>query len=304
MKRIFFFAIVNILIIVTISIVLSIFGLNTYITAYGISYEQLAIFSLVWGMGGAFISLAISRLMAKWMMGVKLVPTETRDPNKRHLIDAVYRFARKSGIAKMPEVGIYDSPEVNAFATGPTKNRSLVAVSSGLLDRMNTSEVEGVISHEVAHIANGDMVTMTLVQGIINAFVIFFSRIIAFFISSLVDERYRFIVHFLAIIVFQILFAFLGMFVVAWFSRHREFRADSGGAMLGGKLNMLAALRKLEFLNPRTAATANGNSIQSSFNTLKISSLKSERAASLASLLSTHPPIATRIKTLEQSAIS
>ncbi len=166
-KRIFLFMAVNILIMVTITTVLSLFNVQPYLTANGLNYESLMIFCLVWGLGGAFMSLALSRIMAKWMMGVKVIDPKTRDPEMHDLVQRVHGFAKRAGIQKMPEVGYYEGDELNAFATGPTKNRSLVAVSTGLLRSMNKNEVDGVLAHEVAHIANGDMVTMTLLQGIV-----------------------------------------------------------------------------------------------------------------------------------------
>src|SRR5690606_37107750 len=175
-KRIFLFLAVNALVVITISTLMRLFGVEPYLQANGLNLESLAVFCLLWGMGGAFISLGLSRIMAKWMMGVKVIDPNTTDSNAQELVQTVYRLARAAGLSKMPEVGIYQSPEVNAFATGPTKARSLVAVSTGLLQRMRQDEVEGVLAHEVAHIANGDMVTMTLVQGVINAFVMFLAR--------------------------------------------------------------------------------------------------------------------------------
>src|SRR5690606_5757595 len=162
-KRIGLFVVVNILIITTISIVLNLLGVKPYITAQGIDYESLMVFCLIWGMGGAFISLGLSRIMAKMLMRVKVIDPRAATGVQKEILDLVHRHSKAAGINKMPEVGIYDSPEINAFATGPTKNRSLVAVSTGLLNRMDRDQVEGVIAHEVAHITNGDMVTMTLV---------------------------------------------------------------------------------------------------------------------------------------------
>ena len=159
LKRVFLFAILNILVVFTISVLLQILGVGPYLTAYGMDYSNLMAFCLVWGMGGAFISLALSRIMAKWMMGVHVIDPNSRDPELQQLLQTVYHLAKAAQLPAMPEVGIYDSPEVNAFATGPTRSRSLVAVSSGLLSRMNHEEMEGVLGHEVTHIANGDMVT-------------------------------------------------------------------------------------------------------------------------------------------------
>jgi heat shock protein HtpX len=290
-KRIALFVLTNILILTMISIVMAVFGVQPYLTAQGIDYGSLMIFCLMWGMGGAFISLGLSRIMAKWMMGVKIIPADTRNPQAQQLIQTVHRLAQSAGISKMPEVGYYESREVNAFATGPTKNRSLVAVSTGLLNRMQPNAVEGVLAHEVAHIANGDMVTMTLVQGIVNAFVMFFARIIAFAISQQVKAEMRFIVHIVAVIAFQILFSFLGMFVVSFFSRWREYRADAGGARLAGREKMIAALQAL-----KTTVGVPEEDRMASVATLKISG-KGNR---MMALLSTHPPLEERIRRLEQ----
>ena len=292
MKRIFLFMIVNVLVIVTISIVSSLLGIQPYLSAQGINYESLMIFCLMWGMGGAFISLALSRVMARWMMGVKVIAPDTREGELGSLLQKVHRLARAAGLSKMPQVGIYQSPDINAFATGPTKSRSMVAVSSGLLTRMNDNETEGVLGHEIAHIANGDMVTMTLVQGIVNAFVMFFARVIAFFVSSTVDERYQFMVRFAVTIALEIALSFLGMMVVAWFSRWREFRADAGGARLAGRENMIAAL---EALDRNFAALRADKEEHASVATMKISG----KSGGLMALLSTHPPLQERIRQLQ-----
>ena len=183
-KRILLFLATNILVMLTISILVQLLGLNRGLGAYGIDYGQLMLFCLVWGMAGSLISLALSRVMAKMMMGVRVIDPATNDPQERALVDTVYALARGARLPAMPEVGYYDSPEVNAFATGPTRSKALVAVSTGLLQRMNRDEVEGVLGHEISHVANGDMVTMTLIQGVVNAFVLFLARVIAFAITQ------------------------------------------------------------------------------------------------------------------------
>src|SRR6267154_1913532 len=170
-KRIFLFFAINILVVVTLSLVLNIFHVQPFLQGYGLNIQSLLIFCFIWGMGGAFISLALSKQMAKWMMGVRVIDPNTADSELRHLMTTVHQLARNAHLPSMPEVGIFDSPEPNAFATGPTKRRSLVAVSTGLLRKMSQKELEGVLAHEISHIANGDMVTMTLIQGIVNAFV-------------------------------------------------------------------------------------------------------------------------------------
>jgi heat shock protein HtpX len=289
-KRIVLFLITNILVLFTISILVQVLGLNRGLGAYGIDYGQLMLFCLVWGMAGSFISLALSRVMAKRMMGVQVIDPNTRDPREQALVDIVHKLARGAGLPAMPEVGWYDSPEVNAFATGPTKSRALVAVSSGLLQRMNRDEIEGVLGHEITHVANGDMVTMTLLQGVVNAFVLFLARVIAFAVSQGVREENRGMVQFAVVLLLQIVLSLLGAMVVAAFSRWREFRADRGGARLAGTGSMIAALERLrrntELVDTRQEALA----------TLKISGAPSRFTA----LLATHPPLEVRIARLQQ----
>ena len=302
-KRIFLFMAVNILVMVTVSFTLNLLGVNRYIySAYGIDYQSLAIFCLVWGMVGAFISLFLSRVMAKMMMGVVLVDPKTRDPELQELLQTVYRLAKAAGLSKMPEVGIYDSPDVNAFATGPSKSRALVAVSTGLMSRMNTSELEGVLGHELTHVANGDMVTLTLIQGIVNAFVMFLSRVLAFFAAQALrgDEREdrggsRWI-QYLFTFVFEIVFSILGSMVVAWFSRYREYRADQGGARLAGHEKMIAALQSLKrvYELPMDAPET-----PRAFQSLQISS----RKTGWMNLFASHPPLDARIEKLRESLL-
>ncbi len=298
-KRVFLFLAVNILVITTISIVLNVLGVKPYITQYGLNYESLMVFCLVWGMGGAFISLMLSRIMAKWMMGVQVIDPQTRDPQARELVQTVHQLAKAARLPAMPEVGIYDSPEVNAFATGPSKSRSLVAVSTGLLQRMRKDQVQGVLGHEVAHIANGDMVTMTLIQGVVNAFVMFLARAIAFALTSAGrrdDDREVSspLAYYAVQFVLEMVFMILGSIVVAWFSRYREFRADKGGARLAGRENMIEALeglrRTFELVDPQQ---------QPAVQALKISS----RPGGIMRLFSTHPPLEERIGRLRSYAM-
>jgi heat shock protein HtpX len=295
-KRVALFFLTNMLVIVTISIVLRILGIGPYITAYGIDYGALFAFCLVWGMGGAFISLGLSRIMAKWMMKVQVV--DPRNPGEfRDLVNLVHQLAQKAGLPAMPEVGIYDSPEVNAFATGPSKSRSLVAVSTGLLQRMDRDQVEGVLGHEVAHIANGDMVTMTLIQGVINAFVMFFARIVAYAVTSAMrgnrEGQGSFWMHFLNVTACEIVIGFFGYMVVAWFSRLREFRADRGGAQYAGNGKMVAALQQLQRFYGRVPEAET----HASLATLKISG----KQGGLMALLATHPPLEERIARLRSA---
>lgn len=300
-KRIALFMAVNALVIFTISIVLNVLGVKPYLTANGLNYESLLAFCLIWGMGGAFISLALSRIMAKWMMGVKIIPPDTRDSDLRDLVQMVHELSRAASLPVMPEVGVYDSPEVNAFATGPSKSRSLVAVSTGLLHRMKRNEVKGVLGHEVAHIANGDMVTMTLIQGIVNAFVMFLARVIAYALTMArgqdSDEQQGGtpMSYYLVQFALEMVFMVLGSMVVAWFSRYREYRADSGGARLAGRGNMIQALeglkRTFDDVDPNT-----GPAIQA----LKISS----RPGGIMRFFSTHPPLEERIERLQRSSVA
>lgn len=296
-KRIFLFLVLNFLVVISISVLLNVLGVKPYITAYGMDYNALMAFCLVYGMVGAFISLALSRIMAKWMMGVQVIDPNTRDPDLQELVQTVYNLARGAGLSTMPEVGIYNSPEVNAFATGPTKARSLVAVSTGLLNRMGRAEVEGVLGHEVAHIANGDMVTMTLIQGVVNAFVMFLSRAIAFALAQAMrgnrDDReggMSYGMYYITSFVLEIFFMILGSMVVAWFSRYREFRADVGGARLAGRANMVQALEALRRTYGMVDETA-----QPAVQSLKISS----KGSGIFRLFSTHPPLEERIARLQ-----
>ncbi len=298
-KRIFLFMLVNILVMVTVSFTLSLLGVNRYFySAYGIDYQSLAIFCFVWGMTGAFVSLALSRFMAKMMMGVQVIDPNTRDPELQQLVQTVHNLARSAGLPAMPEVGIYDSPEPNAFATGPTKSRALVAVSTGLLSSMNNAEVEGVLGHEITHVANGDMVTMTLIQGVINAFVMFLSRILAFLITQAMrgdnnrEERGPSWVQFILIPIFEIFFSILGSIVVARFSRWREFRADAGGARLAGREKMIGALQALQRIAGRVEDAPQS---PPAYQALQISGRKSGMLALFAS----HPPLEDRIARLE-----
>ncbi len=289
-KRILLFLATNLAIMVTLSIVLGLLGVSGYIApGGGVNYGALMVFCFVWGMGGALLSLAISRWMAKRAMGVQLVDGQTGQGELDWLYRTVQKLTQQAQLP-MPEVGVYDSPEVNAFATGPSRSKSLVAVSTGLLRAMRPDEVEGVLAHEVAHIRNGDMVTMTLIQGVVNAFVLFLSRIIASIVRQAVDERYAFILGFVVTIVLDIALGFLGMMIVAWFSRAREFRADAGGATMAGRGNMIAALRRLQGTQQLI------DNSEPALATMKISGRK------VMALMSTHPPLETRIRALESGS--
>lgn len=293
LKRILLYIGTNVLVIATISIVFSVLGLHHYLTAQGINYTQLAIFCLLWGMGGSFISLFLSKFIAKMAMGVVIIDPPHASGQERALIDMIYQLAKKVGLKTMPEVGIYPSPEVNAFATGPSRNNSLVAVSSGLLNNMQRDEVEAVLGHEISHIANGDMVTMTLVQGVVNAFALFLSRIIAYAISVAIsheEEKGSFsqLTFSVLCVIFDILFTLLGSILVAAFSRYREYRADKGGALLVGREKMIAALRKLQQVVDIQDERAPS-----------LAALKMARPTSWLEIFSTHPPLEERIARLQ-----
>ena len=286
-KRILLFVVTNLAIVFTLTIVLQILGISGYVRVGGrLDLGALMTYSLIWGMGGAFISLLMSRWIAKMSMGVKLVDGSTGSPDLDWLYRTVQRLASQAQLP-MPEVGVYDSPEVNAFATGPSKSRSLVAVSTGLLRSMRQDEIEGVLAHELAHVKNGDMVTMTLIQGVVNAFVIFLARLIGSLVRGS-DSRNGQMLSFIVTMVLQVVLGFLGLIVVAWFSRAREFRADAGGAALAGRGNMISALRRLQGTHELVDTS------QPQLATLKIS------GARASMLFSTHPPLEERIAALER----
>lgn len=293
-KRIFLFLAVNMLVVLTISFVLNLLGVRPYLNARGIDYQSLLIFCAIWGFMGAFISLAISRIVAKMAMGVQVINPQEARGNEKELVNMVYGLAEKAGLTKMPEVGIYQSPEVNAFATGPTRSRALVAVSTGLLQRMDSKAVEGVLGHEIAHVANGDMVTMTLLQGIINTFVMFFARVAAWALSNAMagdrdrDRTPSPMLYYGVQILFEIVFSLLGAMVVAAFSRYREFRADKGGANFAGKENMIHALQSLK---------GSLEQVDQAHPALAAFKISGRRKGFLA-LLATHPDLDTRIERL------
>ncbi len=291
-KRIILFLTVNFIVVLTLSLLLQVLGVRPYINAYGIDYQSLMIFCLIWGFGGAFISLSLSRKIAKWMLGVKIINPDTTDAIQHRLISTVHNIARTANIP-MPQVGIYHSPSVNAFATGPSQKRSLVAVSSAMLENMNQKELEGVLAHEISHISNGDMVTMTLIQGIINAFVLFLARVVAFAITRNTRESRRgSMSYFWVTYMLEAILMILGSIIVANFSRRREFRADRGSADLVGRDKMIAALEKLQqvsdFKDPRKTRV--------SMAALQIST---KNKGGFLRLFATHPPLQDRIERLK-----
>ncbi len=305
-KRIFLFLAVNFLVVVMISLLLNVLNIRPFLNSYGLDYPSLMAFCLIWGMGGALISLSLSRIMAKWMAGVEVIDPNTRDPQFAKLIEIVYRLSRDAHLPDMPQVGVFYSPEVNAFATGPTKRRSLVAVSSGLLNKMSLPEIEAVLAHEVSHIANGDMVTMTLIQGVVNAFVMFLARVLAFAFSGLGKSREEgssagsYLTYTLMVFLFEVVFLLLGSIVIAWFSRRREFRADAGGAELAGKNKMIAALQALQRnlqVQPNAQPVMQPAKAHA-FDALKISG---KGKFGFLRVFATHPPLEERIARLQAS---
>ena len=287
MKRIFLFLATNLAVVLVLGVVTSFFGLNRYLEANGINYASLLVFSFFVGFSGAIISLLLSKTMAKWTMGLTLI-NQPRTAEEIWLVQTVKKLADAAQIG-MPEVAIYEG-EANAFATGAFKNSSLVAVSTGLLQSMTREEVEAVLGHEIAHVANGDMVTMTLVQGVMNTFVIFLSRVIGFLVDSWLpssnERRSPGMGFFISRMVLEILFGFVASMIVAWYSRQREFRADAGsGQLLGQRQPMIRALRRLGGLEP--------GALPKGLQAMGIT-------GSIGKLFATHPPIEERIARLEQ----
>ena len=291
MKRIFLFVLTNVLVVAVLGVVASLLGVNRYLTSAGLNLGALLGFALVMGFGGAILSLLISKPMAKWTAGVRVI-AQPQNADEAWIVDTVRRLAERAGIG-MPEVGIFDG-EPNAFATGAFKNSALVAVSTGLLRGMTPEEIEAVIGHEVAHVANGDMVTMALIQGVMNTFVVFLSRVIGFAVDSFLrrnDERNSGpgIGYMLTTLVLDIVLGFAAAMVVAWFSRQREFRADAGSArLLGRPQPMIHALARLGGMAP--------GPLPKSVSAFGIT-------GGIGHLFSTHPPIEERISALQQAGI-
>ncbi len=295
MTRILLFIATNVAVLVLLSITFSVFGLESYLSSNGVDLNltSLLVFSAAFGMGGSFISLALSKWIAKRSTGAKVIESPTND-TERWLLDTVAGLARDAGIA-MPEVAVFPSPQPNAFATGASRNKALVAVSSGLLEHMNGDEVKAVLGHEIGHVANGDMLTLTLLQGVMNTFVIFFSRIIGFFVDRVLlrNERGYGIGFWVTTIVAQIVLGLLASMVVMWFSRHREFRADAAGANLAGRGNMVAALERLR------AAHEMPNTMP---ETLVAFGIAGGLRKGMQALFASHPPIGERIEALRRAA--
>lgn len=294
MKRVFLFLATNLAIVLVLSVVTSILGVNRWIAANGLNYQALLVFCFVFGMGGAFISLALSKTIAKWSTGAKVLK-EPRSSSEMWLLQTVERQARAAGIG-MPEVAIFEAAEPNAFATGMSRNNSLVAVSSGLLRSMSQDEVEAVLGHEMSHIANGDMVTLTLIQGVLNTFVMFLARVVGYAIDQAVfrrgsdEQRGPGIGYYITVIILEIVFGILASMIVAWFSRRREFRADAGGAHLAGKRKMIAALQRLQAVHAPSPLPQNMTAMGIT-------------GGQLAKLFASHPPLEVRIAALQQAQV-
>ena len=292
MKRIFYFLVTNLAIVLVLSITMRLLGVEPFLNANGLNLNSLLIFATVMGFGGAFISLAISKWSAKQMSGAVTIENP-KTPDEIWLMNIVKKQSQAVGI-QMPEVAIFNSPVVNAFATGMSRNSSLVAVSSGLLEMMTKDEAEAVIGHEISHIANGDMVTLTLIQGVVNTFVLFFSRVIGYPVDKVVFKTRQGTgpAFFITMIISELLLGVLASIVVMWFSRQREYRADFGGGQLAGKQKMIAALQRLKTQYETSA-------LPKSIAALGISG---EQGIGLKELFSTHPSLDDRIARLQQSA--
>jgi heat shock protein HtpX len=294
MKRIFLLVATNVAILLVLSVTLRVFGVDRILDEQGVGLDlnALLIFSAVLGFSGSLISLAMSKFIAKRMMGVRVIE-QPRDANEAWLVETVRRQAAAAGIG-MPEVGIFDAPDMNAFATGPRKNNALVAVSTGLLRGMSRQEAEAVLGHEVSHVANGDMVTLTLIQGVVNTFVIFLSRVIGYVIDRVVfkTERGHGPAFLVTVIIAQLVLGILASMIVMWFSRQREFRADAGGAKLEGRDSMIGALERLRQQHPQPLP-----------DQMAAFGISGTLGQGLKRLLMTHPPLEERIAALRAAQV-
>jgi heat shock protein HtpX len=287
MKRIFLFLITNLAVMLVLGTVAQLLGLDRYMGAQGGNLGGLLAFAALFGFGGAIISLLLSKWMAKRSMGVQLI-TEPSNATEKWLLDTVRTHALKAGIG-MPEVGIFESPQPNAFATGASRNNALVAVSTGLLQSMRSNEVDAVLGHEIAHVANGDMVTLTLIQGVVNTFVIFFSRIIGNLIDKAIfrSEKGNGPAYFITVMLTELVLGILANCIVMWFSRQREFRADAGGALYAGRNNMIAALERLK-----------GGTDAPLPDNMAAFGIKGGRGNGIGRFFTSHPPLEERIAAL------
>jgi heat shock protein HtpX len=291
MKRVALLIATNIAIMLVLTLVVSVFGLDRYLTQNGLNLGALLVFSAVLGFGGSFISLLLSKWMAKTSMGVRVID-QPRNEAELWLVGTVRRQAETAGIG-MPEVGIFDSPDPNAFATGANRNSALVAVSTGLLNNMRRDEVDAVLGHEVSHVANGDMVTLTLIQGVMNTFVFFLARVIGFVVDRIIlkNERGAGAGYMITVIAAQLVLGILAGMIVAWFSRKREFRADAGGARLAGASSMIGALEALKRVHTPAALPEK----------MAAFGIRSGAPHGWQKLFMTHPPLEERIAALKQS---
>ncbi len=291
-NRIALFLATNFAILLLVSLIFKAFGLDMYAAQYGTDLGGLLLMCAVFGFAGSFISLALSKWMAKRATGMMIV-TQPRNEIERWLVDTVKKQSDKAGV-KMPEVGIYEAPEINAFATGMTRNSSLVAVSSGLLRGMTRDEAEAVLAHEVSHIGNGDMVTLTLIQGVVNTFVMFFARIIGNIIDKAVlgNRDGHGLGYFAVVFALEIVFGLFASIIVMYFSRWREFRADAGGASLAGKQKMVAALERLASNQPQSTLPTQ----------IAAFGINGNIAQGLKKLFMSHPPLSERIAALKNSS--
>lgn len=292
MKRVFYFLVTNLAIVFVLSITMRLLGVEPFLNANGLNLSSFLIFAAVMGFGGALISLAISKWSAKQMSGAVTIDNP-KTPDEIWLMNIVKKQSQVVGI-QMPEVAIFNSPVVNAFATGMSRNSSLVAVSSGLLEMMTKDEAEAVIGHEISHIANGDMVTLTLIQGVVNTFVLFFSRVIGYTVDKVIFKTRQGTgpAFFITMIISELLLGLLASIIVMWFSRQREYRADIGGGQLAGKQKMIAALQRLK-------AQYESSALPKSIAALGISG---EQGMGLKELFSTHPSLDDRIARLQQNS--
>ena len=288
MKRIALFLATNLAIVLVLSVTMRMLGVEPYLNANGLNLTSLLIFAAVMGFGGSFISLAISKWSVKKSMGVHVIDAPSNS-TEVWLMETIRKYSAEAGI-KMPEVGIFDSPEVNAFATGMSKNSSLIAVSTGLLQQMTRKEAEAVLGHEVSHAANGDMVTLALIQGVVNTFVMFLSRVIGHLVDKVVfkTERGHGPAFFVTMIVAELVLGVLASIIVMWFSRQREFRADRGGASLAGRQNMIAALERLNAMHPQPLP-----------DKMAAFGIAGGGGSGIKRLFMTHPPLAERIAALK-----
>ncbi len=291
MKRIFLFVATNIAVLLVLSVAIRILGIDHYLNQGGLNYQSLLIFAAVLGMGGSFISLLISKMSAKRMMGAQVIE-QPRNATESWLLETVRRQAEAAGIG-MPEVAIFDSPQVNAFATGAKKDNALVAVSSGLLQSMSRDEAEAVLGHEISHVANGDMVTLALIQGVVNTFVFFLSRVIGQIVDRAVfrSEHGHGPGFWITSIIAQVVLGILASIIVMWFSRQREFRADAGGARLAGRTSMIAALERLKRAHEPALP-----------DQLAAFGISGGMASGIKRLFMSHPPLDERIEALRSSA--